>query len=137
MDPGNEILHASGFLHSQVGNLGGFVSGAFLDVIPKDVALPAVRYHVQNPEDVTVVEGTRVIVNIDWLVVVVREGLGVAALIPLADALDLSLHQQEGDIDGYHIACVRRSPFNLLEADDSGVQYRHTGGIYRTIVAPT
>jgi hypothetical protein len=137
VNPGNEILHAAGWIHTKVGTLGGLVTGAFLDVVPKDVALPAVRYHVQNPSDVTVVEGTRVITNIDWLIVVVREGLGVAALIPLADALDVALHQQQGTIDGYHIECVRREPFNMLEPDDSGVQYRHAGGIYRTIVGPT
>lgn len=137
MGPGDEIFPAAKWIRAQVGNLGGTISGAFLDVIPENAGLPAVRYHVQAPQDITVVSGTRVMTRILWLVVVVRQGLEVAPLVPIANALDAALHEQNGVADGYRIECVRQEPFNMMEPDDSGVQMRHAGGIYRTIVAPT
>lgn len=137
MQPGYEVYPAGKWIKAQIGDLGGTISGAFMDMIPAEVALPAVRYHVQNPSDTTVVSGERVLVNIAWLVVVVRKGLEVTPLVPIANALDLALHERNGVADGYRIECVRLEPFSMIEPDDSGVQLRHAGGIYRTIVGPT
>lgn len=137
MGPGAEYLSAAKWIDAQIGTLGGQVSGAFLDLIPEEVDLPAVRFHMQTPSDVNVVEGVRVLVNIQWLIVVVRKGLSVAAIVPIAAALDTALHRQNGTADGYRIECVRLEPFSMVEPDDSGVQVRHAGGLYRTIVGPT
>lgn len=137
MNPGADYFAAVKWLDAKIADLGGLVSGAYLDLIPPDVGLPAVRYHMQNPADVSAVAGERIIVNINWLVVVVRKGLAVAPIVPIAAALDIALHRQNGVADNYRIECVRLEPFSMIEPDDSGVQYRHAGGIYRTIVAPT
>lgn len=137
MQAGADYLAAAKWINAQVGDLGGTISGAFLDLIPEAEDLPAVRYHLQNPSDVTVISGERVLVNLAWLVVVVREGLEVAPLVPLAAALDVALHEKNGFADGYRIECVRLEPFSMIEPDDSGVQMRHAGGLYRTIVGPS
>ena len=137
MQAGNEVFPAAKWIRARIGNLGGSISGAYLDLIPAEVALPAVRYHVQTPSDKSEVAGERILVTIDWLIVVVNKGLSVAAIVPIAAALDVALHQQGGVADGYKIDCTRREPFSMIEPDDSGVQYRHAGGIYRTIVGPT
>jgi len=137
MDPGNEILIVSKWMSATIGTLSGAVSGAYLDLIPSGIAFPAVRYHAQYSTDTSVVEGVRVLARIDWLVVVVREGLEVAPLVPIAASLDTVLHLATGTADALSITCVRQQPFGLVESAKSGVQYRHVGGIYRTIVVKT
>lgn len=110
---------------------------AYFESIPENKSLPAVRFHVQGRTDQRGLgtPANRIMTTIDWLVVVVREGLGVAALVPLADALDGALHGKSGSVSGLQvIKCVRLEPFTLLEVLDTGVHYRHAGGLYRTIV---
>jgi hypothetical protein len=134
----NEVLIASKWIHSTVGTLGNTISGAYLDMIPKDVALPAVRYTIRFATDTMPIDGTRILVQLDWLVVVVREGFEVAPLVPIANALDGALHGATGTADGLRIDCTRVEPFGMIEPDDkTGTQYRHVGGIYRTVVGST
>lgn len=134
MDSINEHLVASKWLSSTIGTLSGTVSGAFLDLIPKEVDLPAVRYSAVFADDTMPIDGTRVLVQIEWQVLVVREGLEVAPLVPIANALDGALHGATGTADGLRIDCTRENPFQMLEPDDDGVQYRHVGGVYRTVL---
>lgn len=135
MQTGNEVLIASKWLHSTIGTLSGSVSGAYLDLIPEGVSLPAIRYNMQVATDTMPIDGTRVLVQIDWLVVVVREGLEVSPLVPIANALDGVLHGATGTSDNLRIDCTRRQPFGMIEPDDkTGTHYRHVGGIYRTLV---
>lgn len=112
---------------------------AYLDVVPTTATLPAVRFSVQERNDVRGV-GTpahRIMTNLNWLVVVVREGHEVAPLVPLADALDAALHDHVGATSSIQVmSCVRLEPFSLLEQEDSGVYYRHAGGLYRTVSQP-
>lgn len=131
----NEVLITSKWLHSTIGDLGGYISGAFLDLIPQGASLPAVRYNVQLATDTMPIDGERILVQIDWLVVVVREGLEVAPLVPIANALDGALHGATGTSDGLRIVCTRREPFGMIEPDGkTGAHFRHVGGIYRTVV---
>lgn len=113
------------------------LAGAYLDLIPKDKKLPAIRFHVQNPHDVRQAMGGphRIMVRIDWLVCIVYEGLSVAKLIPLADRLDDLLHEANGETTAVRVMqSVRLHPFTMSESENSGVNYRHVGGIYRTLV---
>jgi hypothetical protein len=139
----NEDLHAGEWivthLESDTG-VGGLFnpsqaevpSGVYRDLIPANRDLPAIRFHLQNPLDVRTVGQARVIVQLDYLIVVIREGHGVAPLLPLADRVDELLHGANGTTSTVTIyECTRLEPFHLLEPDDSGVQYRHAGGIYR------
>lgn len=130
----NEQLVASKWLHTTIGTLSGAISGAFLDLIPEGVSLPAVRYSAVSSQDTMPIDGTRVLVQIDWMVLVVRQGLEVAPIVPIANALDGALHGAQGIADNLRIDCTRRNPFEMIEPDDDGIQYRHAGGVYRTIV---
>jgi hypothetical protein len=116
------------------------ISGAFMDLIPEDIALPAVRYHVQAPKDVRGLgrgHATRIMSQIDWLIVVVREGHLVSPLVPIVQRLDTVLTGATGSTSLVTIdACERIEPFQMLEVDKSGVMIRHAGGIYRTVMWP-
>lgn len=110
---------------------------AYLDLIPGDVSLPAVRMSVQFRNDVRGVgdERERIMTQLDWLIVVVNEGHLVSPILPHVIALDNAIHNQAGSTANILVlSCVRLEPFSLLEPEDSGVQYRHAGGVYRTMV---
>ena len=112
-------------------------SGAYLDVIPQGKALPAIRFHVQSPHDVRGASNAsaRIMVRIDWMILVVWEGLSVSKMISLIQALDARLHNKNGETARIEVMqCIRLSPFSMPEVGDSGVHYRHSGGMYRTIV---
>lgn len=120
MEPGNEMI-----------------SGAFYGVIPSDVDLPAVRFHVQNPHDVrgAARPAHRIMVLLDWLIAAVVRGRGLAALVPIADRLDEVLQESTGETSTIRVmSCVRLEPFSLPEEEDTALGYRHAGGIYRTLV---
>jgi hypothetical protein len=109
----------------------------YLELIPEDVALPAVRASVQDRQDIRGIgdERERILTRLDWLVVVVKEGHLVAPLIPYVVALDNALHNKTGSTSTIEVlSCVRIESFSLLEPEESGVQYRHAGGLYRTMV---
>lgn len=121
------------------GNIQALISGAYRDVIPAGKALPAVRFHVQAPHDVrgSARASARIMTMIDWLIVVVNKGAGIAPLVPVADALDQRLHDSNGETSAIEVLqCIRLEPFGLLEVEDSGDHYRHAGGLYRTIARP-
>lgn len=130
----NEHLVAAKWIRATIGTLSGTITGAYLDIIPEGVSLPAVRYSAMASTDTMPIDGTRVLVEIDWMVLVVRQGLEVAPLVPIANALDGALHGAQGIADNLRIDCTRRSPFEMLEPDDDGIQYRHVGGVYRTLI---
>lgn len=117
----------------------GDISGAYFGVIPSDVDLPAVRFHVQAPQDVRGV-GTpaqRIMTRLDWLIAVVTEGRGLAQLVPIADRLDTLFDNVNGETATLQVlSCVRLEPFSMPEEEDTPVGYRHAGGLYRTIVQP-
>lgn len=109
---------------------------AFLELVPRSVALPAVRLTVRERNDVRGVgdQRERILTQIDWLITVINEGLGVASLIPLANALDAALQNKNGSTSSVQVmSCLRLEPFTMLEPEDSGVYYRHAGGLYRTL----
>jgi len=112
-------------------------SGAYFGVVPPDRALPAVRFHVQAPHDVrgATNASARIMVNLDWLIVLVFSGKEMARNIPLAVALDKRLQKANGETSQVRVdTCIRLSPYSLTETEDSGVIYRHAGGLYRTVV---
>jgi hypothetical protein len=146
----NEALHCAEWivshLESDTGPGGLFdptlpadetLSGAYFEVIPGNRPLPAIRFHTQDMHDVRQAMGGphRIMVSIDWLICVVNEGLRLSQLVLLADRLDDRLHESNGETSTVRVMqCVRIEPFSQTEPEDSGVTYRHVGGIYRTIV---
>lgn len=137
-DDRNEILGTSMWLKATIeadATLDAMISGAYLGIIPEEVSLPAVRYEVMGARDVRGIGVVRILSHIDWMVLVVREGLDVAPLIPIADRLDFVLNEASGQNSNVWVgACFRLDPFYTTERSESGVQYRHAGGIYRTMV---
>jgi hypothetical protein len=109
---------------------------AYMDLIPDDVELPAVRYVSTFPHDTRVIgSNPRVLTKVDWLVVVINRGHSVAALVPLVNAVDAALENQSGSTTAAIIlACQRLNPFALMETDRTGAIFRHAGGVYRTTV---
>ena len=135
MAPRNEELYTGKWLIAKIA--ADTTMEAYFGTIPEGAVLPAVRFHAQGQNDVRgATRGAqRILTNIDWLVAIVKEGFGIATLVALADALDAALHEATGQNEGVLVhTCVRLEPFTFLETDDSGVQYRHAGGLYRTIV---
>lgn len=114
------------------------VNGAYMDLIPEDIKLPAIRYHVQTNKTVRGVgpgHNARIMTEIDWLIVVVREGHLISPIVPIVQRLDTVLDGANGSTTLVNVqSCVMVEPFQLLETDKSGVQIRHAGGMYRTIV---
>ncbi len=110
---------------------------AYFGLIPAGIDLPAVRFQVQGRTDVRGVSTQRILTQVDWLVAVVKEGHGIASLVPLADAIDLALHEHVGVTSTVQVlSCYRLEPFTMLEPEESGMYYRHAGGIYRTQSQP-
>lgn len=133
--PLNDELHVGEWLKSQIE--AGTALTAYADLIPAEQALPAVRFQVQGRHDVRGVGTHRIITEVQWLVVVTKQGFGVADLVPLADAVDQALHEQSGATSTIRVlSCMRLEPFSLLEPEDTGVYYRHAGGLYQTQSQP-
>lgn len=130
----NEELHTAKWIISRVET--DMSVEAFLELVPAAAGLPAVRLTVRDRRDVRGVgdQRERILTEIDWLVTVINEGLTVTPLVALADQLDAALHNKSGSVDGVEVmSCLRLEPFSMLEPEDSGVYYRHAGGLYRTI----
>lgn len=142
-DNPNEVYEAGKWLQATMegdSTLDGMTNGAYMDSVPEDVKLPAIRYHVQGAQQVRGVgpgHKSRIMTRIDWLVVVMHEGHMIAPLVPIVMRLDTILDGATGSTALANIdSCVMTEPFQLLETDKSGVQVRHAGGIYRTVVIP-
>jgi len=133
-----EEYHTGEWLRQKVEAVGAPTQMQFyMDLIPADKSLPAVRASVQSRDDVRGIgdERERIMTRLDWLIVVVHEGHLISPLLPYVVALDNALHNQTGTTAKIIVlSCVRLEPFSLLEPEDSGVMYRHAGGVYRTMV---
>ncbi len=130
----NEELHTAKWLISRIE--ADTTMEAWLELVPSDQALPAVRLTVRDRRDIRGVgdQRERILTQVDWLVTVINEGLLVTPLVTLADQLDTALHNKTGTVDGMEVmSCLRLEPFTMLEPVDSGVYYRHAGGLYRTL----
>lgn len=131
----NDELHVAEWLKSQIENATTLT--AYADLIPANVQLPAVRFQVQGRHDVRGVGTHRILTELQWLVVVTNEGHSLAPLVPLADDVDQALQEQAGATSSIQVlSCVRLEPFSLLESEDTGMYYRHAGGLYQTQSQP-
>lgn len=138
-----EVYEVAEWLQSVItgdATLDGLITGAWMDQVPEDEGLPAIRYHVQGTVDQRGIgqgHNARIMTTIDWLIVVMREGHLISPLVPIVMRLDTVLDGATGSTSLVNVdSCVRREPFQMLETDKSGVDIRHAGGIYRTIAIP-
>jgi hypothetical protein len=131
----NDELHVAEWITSKVTTATGLK--AYFGAIPADADFPAIRFHVQARHDVMGVGTARIITHLTWLVAVVNKDHSLVPLITPADQIDAALHNQSGATSTISVlSCVRESPFTQLDPEDSGVYYRHAGGLYRTVSQP-
>src|SRR5262252_1696814 len=130
----SELMEAGAWIRKQIED--NTTLQAYMEMVPDDVALPAVRYSAQFPHDVRGVGAfPRILTKIDWLVVVINRGMGLANLVPLVNAIDAALENQSGSTPAALVlACQRQEPFSLMETDRTGASFRQVGGVYRTTV---
>ena len=105
---------------------------AYLDIIPEQAELPAIRFTFQMRHDVYTVEMhapfTRYMATV--LVVADMETTPVATLRGHAVSLDGALHRAAGDVGEARIlTCVRDGSFGLTEIEGSHT-YRHAGAVW-------
>ena len=114
--------------------LSGLVGGRIYGYLaPQDAALPHVVYSHQAGHDVRGVGPVRIMVSLVYQVKAVGQGGSFAGLKAIADRLDQLLQGASGSVvDGRVLMCVREQPVEYVEVD-SGVQYRHLGGLWRII----
>ncbi len=139
----NDELHIAEWLESTLSaipNLNVIApAGAWLDLIPEEQALPGIRFHKQAGHDVSgaTAQSRRIVSQYDWVVAGVVEGPDLLKLLPIADAIDNALDGAVGATSTISIyQCWRIETYSLTESGRSGVQFRHAGGIYRTIARP-
>lgn len=137
----NEEIHTGEWIKAQLDAIPNFgviaPGGAWLDLIPKEEQLPAVRFQVQLRHDVSGAtrSSQRIMVELDWLVAGVVEGPGLVPLVPIADAIDVALQGANGSTSTIQVfSCLRQDTYLMTEEGRSGVMFRHAGGIYRTLV---
>lgn len=105
-------------------------TGAWSEVIPNNVELPAVRYTYVAGNDLMVVNGTRILTQATYRVVVVARGPSPAPIVAAVARLDQILHRASGATAALQVlSCVRREPFRFTEVQDQEV-YTHAGGVY-------
>jgi hypothetical protein len=106
---------------------------AYLDVVPSEAELPAVRFSVEQRKD-TRTNGQHIAVSvIRFLVVGLSDGHAVASASELADAIDSALHRASGQHGSTRIlACTRVEPF-ASTPHENGHTYRLGGGTYEIV----
>jgi hypothetical protein len=115
----------------------GTNAGAFAEVIPNDVVLPAVRYSFVQGSDTTTMDGDRILTRILYRVAVVGKGPSPAGIVAAVARMDQLLHRQTGSTAVLTIAsCVREEPYRFTEVQDQEI-YTHSGGLYRVTAYAT
>jgi hypothetical protein len=120
-------LSGDGAITAAIGNR------IYADVAPLDAAYPFIVYNMKSASDVAGVGALRILTQADYTVKVITQGSSYAPIKDLALRIDTLLHRQSGTTtDGAVISATRQEPVRYTETDNqSGVQYKHLGGIYR------
>lgn len=136
--PRNEKLWTDAWIVAYLeadATLTGLMNGVYSELIPQEIALPAIRFHLQGPNyDVKGVSAGRIMSRLRYLVVAVGEGESFGPLVPIADRIDELLTDAQGSNSGVNILSVERvEPWTMVEVVD-GVHWRHAGGLYDFVV---
>ena len=124
-----------GILHGD-GTLLGLATGGIWDThAPQGVTGNVVVFQFQAGKDVLVVGAQRISMDATYLVRAIGATNRYEAIMPIADRIDTLIHGVRsplvvGGSTLGEVWCVRTQPFLLTEVD-SGIEYRHAGGIYR------
>lgn len=106
----------------------------YADEAPSD-AFPYVQWTYLSGREVQGHNANTIFINTLYLVKAVGKTRAYGSVDPLATRLNELLHKKGSDtVAGDHIfSCVREETYRLAETE-SGVSYRHLGGIYRILV---
>lgn len=128
----NEIVRVDEWLYSILHGdqaLAGVPVAAY--VAKQGTAFPRIQFNFQGGSDVVAVGAIRIMLTGLWQVKAIVQAESYAPAKPLADRLDALLHGKKGQVsDGVILGCKREQPIAYVEVD-SGLQYRHLGGLYR------
>lgn len=132
----NEILRADEWLYNRLhgdSTLAGMA--AIVGYLAKDgTPFPRVTFNFQGGADASAIGAIRIMLSGLWQVKATVQSTSYAPAKPIADRIDALLHGAEGSVgDGLILGCVREQPIAYVETD-SGLQYRHIGGLYRIII---
>lgn len=113
------------------------VARVYADIAPQGTPFPYILATNTDPgQDVMATGAIRVMTNAIWVVRGVAQGQQYSATLKaIADRIDALLHRKTGAISGGGtlIASYREQPFRMPEMTN-GINYRHLGGQYRTLV---
>jgi hypothetical protein len=111
------------------------INGAFLDIIPENVNMPAVRYEVYTREDVRTSDQHIVWSRIVMRVFVTIQGERITPwMLTIAADIHACLHKNRGETTNARIvACTRLEPYGRTEQAGAEV-FRHAGGLYEILV---
>jgi hypothetical protein len=111
----------------------GMVSGAYPELIPNDVSLPAVRYDFLQGTDFIVVNGVRIMTTCVFRIVVTGKGPSPAPIVAAVARMDeLFRRTQAANATPVItlLSCVRQEPFHFTEVQDQNI-FTHVGGLYQ------
>lgn len=112
---------------------GAAINKLFAEQARETAALPYVIWSFLSGTDLMVVGSYRVWTNALFVVRGIAETDSFGGnLKTIADRIDTVLHAASGsNVNGIIYACVRESPFRMVENRDGRTSLRHLGGIYR------
>lgn len=109
----------------------------FVDMADQGTIFPYVVFSFMAAHDVIVVGGVRVMTAAVYQIKAITDQANADVLAPIAKRIDELVDGQSGVVGstGRILAAVRQSPVAMSE-EDSGIQYRHRGGLYRIWAQP-
>lgn len=113
--------------------LAGLVSDRISGTLsPELLDTPYVTFLMQASRDVSAVNGIRISTDNLYIVKGVAQTSTWDDLIPIANRIDALVHRTGGVVSfgGGSLTSTREMTFQQAEVD-SGLQYRHLGGIFR------
>lgn len=135
----NELVHTDVWLKDFLEtdpDLYDQINGVYSDAFPERVAMPIVRYNLQDQDDLMVIGMNRILTHATYLVRAITRGPEWDQATTIADLIDKRLHQASGGNTTIYVQeVVREEPF-LLTTIEAGDMYRHAGGLYRFSVQP-
>jgi hypothetical protein len=112
------------------------IGGAHPEIIPNDVALPAVHYDFISGSDYMVVNGVRIMTTALYRIAVTAKGPSPAPIVAAVVRLDDLLQRAQGTTAVIRVlSCVRREPYRFTEVQNQEI-YTHAGGLYQLQAQP-
>lgn len=105
------------------------------ELAPPSSSWPHVLFQQQASSDVMGAAQNRIMVDAVYVVRGVHQAESFGGAVKaLADAITAALHAAAGSTsDALVLACTRERPFRLVELDNGGAQYRHSGAVFRIL----